>query len=188
MPAGAGRPPVVLEQLKQYQVEMEFWFASHKVDVVRLDEQVRKFTHNGVARVAAEAVQLNGMFKGFIDLTFEHQGRYYVADYKSNWLGVDDAAYTEQAMEQSILENRYDLQYVLYLLALHRQLKARLADYDYDRHVGGALYLFLRGTRTDSGGVYFVRPPQELIEHLDRMFQGKPEPKAEPAWVQGELL
>ncbi len=89
--------------------------------------------------------QLNGMFKGFIDLTFEHDGRYYVADYKSNWLGVDDAAYTEQAMEQSILDNRYDLQYVLYLLALHRQLKARLADYDYDRHVGGALYLFLRG-------------------------------------------
>lgn len=188
MPAGTGRPPVVLEQLKQYRVEMEFWFASHKVDVVRLDEQVRKFTHNGVARVAAEAVQLNGMFKGFIDLTFEHDGRYYVADYKSNWLGVDDAAYTEQAMEQSILENRYDLQYVLYLLALHRQLRARLADYDYDRHVGGALYLFLRGTRADSGGVYFVRPPRELIERLDRMFQGKPEPKAEPVWEQGELL
>ncbi|RIJ10072.1 exodeoxyribonuclease V subunit beta [Pseudomonas sp. 91RF] len=188
MPAGAGRPSVVLEQLKQYRVEMEFWFASHKVDVVRLDEQVRKFTHNGVARVAAEAVQLNGMFKGFIDLTFEHDGRYYVADYKSNWLGVDDAAYTEQAMEQSILENRYDLQYVLYLLALHRQLKARLANYDYDRHVGGALYLFLRGIRADSGGVYFTRPPRELIERLDRMFQGKPEPKAEPVWEQGELL
>ena len=50
-------------------------------------------------------------------------------------------------MEQSILDNRYDLQYVLYLLALHRQLKARLVDYDYDQHVGGALYLFLRGTR-----------------------------------------
>jgi exodeoxyribonuclease V beta subunit len=128
------------------------------------------------------------MFKGFIDLTFEHDGRYYVADYKSNWLGVDDAAYTEQAMEQSILDNRYDLQYVLYLLALHRQLKARLVDYDYDRHVGGALYLFLRGTRATSQGVYFARPPRELIERLDRLFQGKPEPKAEPAWEQGVLL
>src|SRR5471030_3553090 len=104
---------------------MEFWFASHKVDVLKLDELVRQYTHNGVARVAAEPVMLNGMFKGFIDLTFEHEGRYYVADYKSNWLGVDDEAYTEQAMAASILENRYDLQYVLYLLALHRQLKAR---------------------------------------------------------------
>ena len=188
LPAGLDEPPVVLEQLKQYRVEMEFWFASHKVDVLKLDEQVRQFTHNGVARVGAEAVQLNGMFKGFIDLTFEHEGRYYVADYKSNWLGVDDAAYTERAMEQSILDNRYDLQYVLYLLALHRQLKARLANYDYDRHIGGALYLFLRGTRAPGGGVYFARPPRELIERLDFMFQGKPQPKAEPAWVQGELL
>ncbi|KDD68089.1 exodeoxyribonuclease V subunit beta [Pseudomonas mandelii PD30] len=185
---GGGQPPVVFEQLTQYRVEMEFWFASHKVDVLKLDELVRQYTHNGVARVAAEPVLLNGMFKGFIDLTFEHDGRYYVADYKSNWLGVDDAAYTEQAMEQSILDNRYDLQYVLYLLALHRQLKARLADYDYDRHVGGALYLFLRGTRASSQGVYFARPPRELIERLDRLFQGKPEPKAEPAWEQGVLL
>ena len=188
LPVGAGQSPVVLGQLSQYRVEMEFWFASHKVDVLKLDELVRQYTHNGVARVAAEPVMLNGMFKGFIDLTFEHDGRYYVADYKSNWLGVDDTAYTGQAMEQSILDNRYDLQYVLYLLALHRQLKARLADYDYDRHVGGALYLFLRGTRAPSQGVYFARPPKELIERLDRMFQGKPEPKAEPAWVQGELL
>ncbi|MHC8331162.1 exodeoxyribonuclease V subunit beta [Pseudomonas sp. LB3P25] len=185
---GGGQAPVVFERLTQYRVEMEFWFASHKVDVLKLDELVRQYTHNGVARVAAEPVLLNGMFKGFIDLTFEHDGRYYVADYKSNWLGVDDAAYTEQAMEQSILDNRYDLQYVLYLLALHRQLKARLADYDYDRHVGGALYLFLRGTRASSQGVYFARPPRELIERLDRLFQGKPEPKAEPAWEQGVLL
>ncbi|SDS62257.1 exodeoxyribonuclease V subunit beta [Pseudomonas prosekii] len=185
---GGGQPPVVFEQLSQYRVEMEFWFASHTVDVLKLDELVRQHTHNGVARVAAEPVLLNGMFKGFIDLTFEHEGRYYVADYKSNWLGVDDAAYTEQAMEQSILDNRYDLQYVLYLLALHRQLKARLPDYDYDRHIGGALYLFLRGTRAASQGVYFARPPRELIERLDRLFQGKAEPKAEPAWEQGELL
>ncbi|WP_285417956.1 exodeoxyribonuclease V subunit beta [Pseudomonas sp. efr-133-TYG-5] len=188
LPVGVEQPPVVLGQLTHYQVEMEFWFASHKVDVLKLDELVRQSTHNGQARVGAEAVQLNGMFKGFIDLTFEHAGRYYVADYKSNWLGADDLAYTSQAMEQSILDNRYDLQYVLYLLALHRQLKARLADYDYDRHIGGALYLFLRGTRAASGGVYFVRPPRELIERLDRMFQGKPEPKAEPAWEQGVLL
>jgi len=188
LPLGDDQPPVTLEQLNQYQVEMEFWFASHKVDVLKLDALVCQYTHGGVARVAAEPVMLNGMFKGFIDLTFEHDGRYYVADYKSNWLGVDDMAYTAQAMEQSILDNRYDLQYVLYLLALHRQLKARLADYDYDRHVGGAVYLFLRGTRAPGQGVYFARPPRELIERLDRLFQGKPEPKAEPAWEQGVLL
>ncbi|MGY2283385.1 exodeoxyribonuclease V subunit beta [Pseudomonas gingeri] len=185
---GNDQPPVILGGLDSYQVEMEFWFASHKVDVHQVDELVRRHTHGGVARAAAEPVLLNGMFKGFIDLTFEHQGRYYVADYKSNWLGADDTAYTEQAMAASILENRYDLQYVLYLLALHRQLKARLVDYDYDRHMGGALYLFLRGTRSPSQGAYFARPPRELIEHLDLLFQGKPVPKSAPAWEQGSLL
>lgn len=180
---------VALSSLQHYQIEMEFWFASHKVDVLALDKLVCQHTHNGVSRVAAEPVLLNGMFKGFIDLTFEHDGRYYVADYKSNWLGPDDSAYTQDAMEQSILEHRYDLQYVLYLLALHRQLKARLPDYDYDRHVGGALYLFLRGTQATSQGAYFTRPPRELIEGLDLLFQGKPiPPKVEPAWEQGVLL
>ena len=185
---GHDQAPVTLQNLTHYQVEMEFWFASHKVDVLKLDQLVCQFTHGGVARVAAEPVLLNGMFKGFIDLTFEHEGRFYVADYKSNWLGADDTAYTEQAMEQSILDHRYDLQYVLYLLALHRQLKARLPEYDYDRHVGGALYLFLRGTRSTSQGAYFARPPRALIEQLDRLFQGVPEPRVEPAWEQGELL
>ncbi|HCS07087.1 MAG TPA: exodeoxyribonuclease V subunit beta [Pseudomonas sp.] len=184
-----GQPAVVLSELTQYQIEMEFWFASHKVDVLQLDQTVRQHTHGGAARPAAEPSVLNGMFKGFIDLTFEHAGRYYVADYKSNWLGPDDMAYTEEAMTASILDNRYDLQYVLYLLALHRQLKARLADYDYDRHMGGALYLFLRGTRSQSQGVFFTRPPRNLIESLDVMFQGKAPPGvAEPAWEQGVLL
>lgn len=184
-----GQPAVVLSELSQYQIEMEFWFASHKVDVVQMDTLVRQHTHGGAARAGAEPSLLNGMFKGFIDLTFEHQGRYYVADYKSNWLGTDDSAYTEQAMTASILDNRYDLQYVLYLLALHRQLKARMPGYDYDQHMGGALYLFLRGTRAQGQGVFFTRPPRLLIESLDLMFQGKPLPKtAEPAWEQGVLL
>lgn len=163
-----------LDQPNQYRIEMEFWFACHKVDVAQMDALVRRHTHNGALRPATQTVSINGMFKGFIDLTFEHEGRYYVADYKSNWLGVDDQAYTEQAMLDSMLENRYDLQYVLYLLALHRQLKARLADYDYDRHIGGAVYLFLRGIHSPGQGLFFTRPPRELIESLDQLFQGQP--------------
>ncbi len=165
-------PPTALNQLAEYQIEMEFWFASHKVDVGQLDRLVGEFTHQGMSRVAAQPAQLNGMFKGFIDLAFEHDGRYYVADYKSNWLGPDDLAYSEQAMEAAILAHRYDLQYVLYLLALHRQLRARLPDYDYDLHVGGALFVFLRGVHAASGGLYFVKPPRELIERLDDLFRG----------------
>jgi exodeoxyribonuclease V beta subunit len=185
---GGDCAPIALGQMdqpNQYRIEMEFWFACHKVDVARMDSLVRRHTHANAPRAVAQTRSLNGMFKGFIDLTFEHEGRYYVADYKSNWLGLDDEAYSEQAMVASILENRYDLQYVLYLLALHRQLKARLADYDYDRHMGGALYLFLRGSHAASQGAYFTRPPRQLIEELDLLFQGKS--LSEPSLLTGDL-
>ncbi|MDH0303065.1 MULTISPECIES: exodeoxyribonuclease V subunit beta [unclassified Pseudomonas] len=168
---------LTLAGLEQYQIEMEFWFASHQVDAVRLDHLVARHTHGGAARPAAQPTLLNGMFKGFIDLAFELDGRYYVADYKSNWLGPDAEAYGGLAMEQSILDHRYDLQYVLYLLALHRQLRARLPDYDYDRHVGGALFIFLRGVTSAGHGLYHARPPRALIEQLDAMFRGEHEPE-----------
>ena len=62
---------------------------------------------------------------------------------------------------------------MLYLLALHRQLQLRLPDYDYDRHVGGALYLFLRGSRAPGQGIHHARPPRALIEALDALFKGE---------------
>ena len=72
-----------------------------------------------------------------------------------------------------MLEHRYDLQYVLYILALHRLLKARLPGYEYGRHIGGAVYLFLRGVNDRGQGVYLDKPPQSLIESLDAAFAGK---------------
>ncbi|MDR1890481.1 MAG: exodeoxyribonuclease V subunit beta [Zoogloeaceae bacterium] len=160
-----------LADLNCYQAEMEFCFETHHVDAGELDRRVRQYECPGRPRPARGTGNLlNGMFKGFIDLTFEYDGRYYVADYKSNWLGADDAAYTPDALRDAMLEHRYDLQYTLYLLALHRQLALRLPDYDYDRHVGGALYLFLRAP---AQGVYLARPPRALIEGLDALFKGE---------------
>ncbi|NMG00392.2 exodeoxyribonuclease V subunit beta [Aromatoleum toluolicum] len=159
-----------LADLAGARPEMEFWFETHRADLVRLDALVRTHTLAGAARPELAPGQLNGMLKGFIDLVFEHRGRYYVADYKSNWLGPDDAAYTPAAMRDAVLAKRYELQYVLYLFALHRLLKSRLPDYDYDRHVGGAVYLFLRGSHAPTRGVHAERPPRALIEALDAEF------------------
>ncbi|WP_111413565.1 exodeoxyribonuclease V subunit beta [Billgrantia lactosivorans] len=178
LPNGAGR--LRLEALTSYQVEMEFWFASRQVDTRRLDALVSAYTlaspdngsGAGLPRPALDADTLNGMLKGFIDLVFEHEGRYYVADWKSNHLGPDDSAYSREAMRQAVAAKRYDLQYALYLLALHRLLKARLPGYDYDRHIGGSLTVFLRGANAESRGVHAERPPRELIEALDALFQG----------------
>ncbi|MGJ7457796.1 exodeoxyribonuclease V subunit beta [Halomonas sp. RA08-2] len=165
--------PLRLERLESahYQVELEFWFAAHKVDTTRLDALVSAHTLGGAARPALESDRLNGMLKGFIDLVVEHEGRFYVLDWKSNHLGRDDDAYSEAAMAEAVREKRYDLQYCLYLLALHRLLRSRLPDYDIDRHLGGALYVFLRGQHAPSRGVHCERPSRELIEALDALFR-----------------
>ncbi|WP_226051414.1 exodeoxyribonuclease V subunit beta [Dickeya chrysanthemi] len=175
---GSSGGAVSLAGLTQYQVEMEFWFALNQVDTQALDNQVRAATLAGEPRATLMREQLNGMLKGFIDLVFEHQGRYYVLDYKSNWLGANAADYDGLRMAHAMLEHRYDLQLALYLFALHRLLQSRLPDYDYDRHVGGALYLFLRGSQASGGGVYAERPDRSLIEALDRLFSGDTEAMA----------
>lgn len=170
LPGGAA---CALVEPRTLSPELEFWLSAGRVDTRALDRLVCQHTLDGAARPALEPAQLSGMLKGFIDLVFEHDGRYYVIDYKSNWLGPDDAAYTPQAMRAAVLDARYELQYVLYLFALHRQLRVRLPGYDYDRHVGGAAYVFLRGVHAESRGVHVERVPRELIEALDALFSAE---------------
>lgn len=171
---------VPLAALATYQAELEFWFAVADTPVARLDLLITRHVLPGHARPALLSQQLGGMLKGFVDLVFEHGGRYWVADYKSNWLGPDHSHYRHEAMQQAVLEKRYDVQYVLYLLALHRLLKARLPGYaedpeaGYERHVGGALYLFLRGIDEPvQHGCCIDRPAAELIVALDRLLAGE---------------
>ncbi|USD36019.1 exodeoxyribonuclease V subunit beta [Ferrimonas sp. SCSIO 43195] len=178
LPAGAEQSQqVALCQLGSVVAEMEFWFAVDDLDVARLDRLVREHLWPGLPRPTLKPQQLHGMLKGFIDLTFEHQGRFYVADYKSNYLGPDDSAYCFEAMQEAMLSHRYDLQLALYTLALHRLLKTRMADYDYQRHLGGGVYLFLRGmgaAEADSGnGVIALKPDQALVDAMDALFHGE---------------
>lgn len=157
----------------QYRPELEFLFPAHKVSAGELDRIIRQHVLPGENRPALQNEELNGMLKGFIDLVFEYDGRYYVMDYKSNHLGADNNAYTVAAMRATVLEKRYDVQYSLYLLALHRLLQSRLGEaYDYDTHIGGCAYYFLRGIGADSRGLHFDRPPRDLIEELDQLFRG----------------
>lgn len=172
-----GNQPMALSELSRFQVEMEFWLTVEAADSGRLDRLIREHIAAGQPRPALSAQAINGMLKGFIDLTVEHEGRYYLIDWKSNWLGPDAAAYSPAALERAVLSSRYDLQFALYLVALHRHLTDRLPDYDYDRHIGGAVYVFLRGIEaadgtTSNAGVYTCRPDRGLIEALDALFTG----------------
>ncbi|EMX2133160.1 exodeoxyribonuclease V subunit beta [Citrobacter werkmanii] len=168
---------VSLSQLsaREKQVEMEFYLPiSQPLMASRLDALIRKYDPLSAGCSALDFMQVRGMLKGFIDLVFRHQGRYYLLDYKSNWLGEDSAAYTQQAMTSAMQAHRYDLQYQLYTLALHRYLRHRIADYDYERHFGGVIYLFLRGVDGEDPqqGIYATRPDGELIALMDEMFAG----------------
>ncbi|AQU83124.1 MULTISPECIES: exodeoxyribonuclease V subunit beta [unclassified Halomonas] len=163
---------VALSELSSYQVELEFWFAANRVSTQAIDALVSKHLLPGVERPALDADTLNGMLKGFIDLAFEHQGRFYVLDWKSNYLGPNDSAYEPDTLRHALLAKRYDLQAALYLLAMHRLLKARLPGYDPHQHLGGSMTVFLRGSRSPGRGVFSEPAPVELIEALDSLFAG----------------
>ncbi len=121
------------------------------------------------------APRLSGFLKGFIDLSFQFQGRTYLLDYKSNHLGDEAGDYTPSCLQTAMAQHHYYLQYHIYCVALHRYLGRRLADYDYEAHFGGVFYLFLRGMEPASGhhrGVFADRPTRALIEDLSAFFAG----------------
>ena len=95
-------------------------------------------------------------------------------DYKSNWLGNDLAAYSPKTIAAAMRQHRYHLQYLLYITALYRLLRTRLPDYDYDRDIGGACYLFVRAMRPSAPGygVHYDRPSRACIEAIDACFKG----------------
>lgn len=116
---------------------------------------------------------LNGLMTGYIDLVFRAGGRFYLTDYKSNHLGPDYPDYRPRFLQEAMLAHRYDLQYLIYTVALHRYLGSRMPGYDYAEHFGGVFYLFLRGMHPDLGpgcGILHVRPDQGLVERLDSCF------------------
>ncbi|MGJ8693498.1 MAG: exodeoxyribonuclease V subunit beta [Thalassotalea sp.] len=128
--------------------------------------------------------QLKGMMHGFIDLLFEAEGKYYVCDYKSSYLGDDFSDYQHQNLLTNIEDNYYDLQYLIYSLALHRYLKSNLENYQFERDFGGVFYLYLRGMKKNhhyqnsdgsicSSGVYHSEISKTLIEQLDSLFAGE---------------
>jgi len=163
-----GQTAINLSDIKLQDMwpEMGFSLPVHHLASEALDALITRQAWPGQTRPALQHRQLQGMLTGFMDLVLLHQGRYYVLDYKSNRL----ATYLPEALQQAMLMHRYDVQAALYLLALHRLLKSRLPDYNPAQHLGGALYLFLRGIDQPGCGLLHMSPPVALIEALDEVF------------------
>lgn len=167
-------PQVALADLVKVLPEMEFWLPAQRMEAKEIDAQCRQHLLPGIERPSLAERQLHGMLMGFADLVFEHQGKFWVLDYKSNHLGEDDAAYNSGALERSMAEHRYDVQAAIYLLALHRLLKQRLgADYQPAQHLGGAVYLYLRGVKGPQSGVCLIPASAPLLEALDAMLDAE---------------
>jgi exodeoxyribonuclease V beta subunit len=114
---------------------------------------------------------IEGFMHGFIDLLFRFKDRFYLIDWKSNWLGHQPADYGMEGMKRAMLEHNYYLQYHLYTLAADLFLEKRLPAYDYQTHFGGVFYIFLRGIdpKDPSRGIFRDRPAAETVRDLRKL-------------------
>ncbi|ELI5380541.1 TPA: exodeoxyribonuclease V subunit beta [Vibrio parahaemolyticus] len=158
----------------QRLVEMEFLLPIEVLSAPALNRVIQR--HDPLSAKAGDLgfQTVQGMLKGFIDLVFEHQGKYYVLDWKSNHLGDDVTSYHGEALKSAMADHRYDLQYQIYALALHRFLRSRLANYQYEQHFGGVYYLFLRGMDGQSDhGIFAAKPTLDFLQEMDRLIDGQ---------------
>jgi exodeoxyribonuclease V beta subunit len=169
--------------MKDRLSELEFYFP---LDLITPKKLKKVFADHGGPEIAGDFPEqienLNflpaqGFMKGFIDLVFQFQGRFYLVDWKSNFLGNRVEDYGKKTLLREMKENFYILQYHIYTLALHQYLRNRLGDYDYEKHFGGVFYVFLRGVDPERGpdfGIYRDLPRKELVEALSRELIGQP--------------
>ena len=169
-----------LNDIKQDQRfnELEFIFPVNSfksTSIIKAFEQAdSKFKTSGylknLSRLTTQSFK--GFIKGFIDLVIHHKGKWYIVDYKSNYLGHTYENYSQDAMFDAMSEHHYFLQYYIYTMALHRYLKLRLKDYDYNTHFGGVFYLFIRGMHprfASEYGVFHDCPAKSVITELSKL-------------------
>ena len=174
-PTLAQQQQITLGKLTQHQTlrEVEFYFPLQQAKQSTL-AQILSRHRGGLPTALPSHPVLQGMMHGFIDLIFEYGGRFFVADYKSNHLGDDLENYHQQAMLDANQHHYYDLQYLIYSLALHRYLGQRMPNYDPAQHFGGVYYLYLRGMSPKAAtGIFATAISIEELNQLDRLFSGE---------------
>lgn len=149
--------------------EMEFFIRLGGARAEEILDRIAAAGYTG-ARGRTAAPVLRGLMHGYIDLVVEQEETWWLLDYKTNALGPKPADYRPQRLAEAMAGHHYDLQYLIYVVALHRHLRQRVAGYDPARHLGGVLYLFVRGLDGDSDhGVFHDRPDPELVVELDAL-------------------
>ncbi len=180
---------IIATMLDQNGLQLAQISNQQRLNEIKFDFALDQFNVDAINRLLQQGIDLplqpigamefRGLLTGVIDLVFEYQGKYYLADYKSNYLGAKLTDYAPQNLARAMLDRRYDLQALLYSVALHRYLQQRLPGYSYAQHFGGCYYLFLRAMRPDSGyqfGVHFERPAPARLDALEQLLAFTPYP------------
>lgn len=159
--------------------ELEFIFPiESRLTKEALNKLLQRDRQNSEEGLKFEAIE--GFLRGFIDLFFEVDGKYYVADYKSNTLGPRKSDYTFSQMAHSIEHAYYDLQYLIYTVAAVKFLQNVQPDFNYERDFGGVIYFYLRGMSQDQeSGIYFIKPAYDLVLELMVLFDNNLQDDAE---------
>ena len=154
--------------------ELGFYLPRSRLIITKLNQTLKNLGYD-VPQLRSHEIEC--YLKGFMDMVFEHQGRYYILDWKSNFLGAAADDYNHIRTSEAMAENAYHLQYLLYTVALNRYLSLRVNNYRYEDHFGGVLYLFVRGVRPEwlnadgsACGVYFKKPAKADIAQFDALF------------------
>lgn len=147
--------------------ELEFHFGFNGVNAHKL----KKLSNPKVDISLDDKPYLHGLLNGLIDLVFEHNGKFYILDWKTNYLGNTINHYNQEGIQQAMTHNNYHLQYCIYSLALKKYLQLVMPDFDYDKHFGGVIYLFVRGMRIGlEEGVFTNFLSKQDIEILEEVF------------------
>ena len=149
------------------EFEFDFPVPEFSPDVLNdLSDEVSTINVKGFHELNTK--QLEGIMNGKMDLFFEHLGRYYILDWKSNYLGPVAEDYSHAALAITMNESNYHLQYLIYTVAAKKYLESRLSSFDYELQFGGVIYLFVRGMRVGSdAGIFATKPSLERIEKLE---------------------
>lgn len=146
--------------------ELEFYFPYDQIDSAGLKNVLQT-----VDIEIKDELYMGGMMNGFIDLVFEHGGKYYLLDWKTNFLGNNLQAYGNSNLDQAMIQHNYHLQYLIYTVALCRYLQTRIPNFEYDTHFGGVYYLFVRGIRQGQNtGIFFDRYTKQTYQSVEKCF------------------
>lgn len=150
-----------------YINELEFLLASKNLDINNLSNFLSKY---GISHNVHDKTSVKGYLTGFIDVIFYIDNKYYIIDWKSNYIGPTEESYHQANLALEMEKNLYYLQYLIYTVALVRHLKTVKEDFIYERDFGGVYYIFVRGiNESNNNGIHFDKPKESLIKQLDKI-------------------